>query len=524
MASCRPAFLLTIKKGAHAQPRSLLARAGAALGVPLYVMDARLLWDIDSGRMRKIDGLSTACSGSSDDECVFLAPNSGVSSIIALSPCILYIEGLDALIADIQGISSASGTGDADAAMQTWCAGVRRFMLEVQEACDNRTLSYRSTALTAGSTRRVVVISSSSEEMLPREVHKTFPATLRLEAASVQVDNIDHIPKSSMADILSSIPVRLKESVRTALNTLGASSSSCNMLISEAQRQAMQRTNMPNWFQTAGIRHDDVNRAASVECRDEESLDSSQLELLTESDVRAAAQVLQRAYDCLADDTKVSSNIAAVLWKDIGGLDQVRSEILDMVELPRKKPELFPPGCKTLVARAVATECDMHFMSVKGPELLDVYVGESEANVRKTFAQARANQPSRGRGGDGDAGIFVIGATNRPDLLDAALLRPGRFDRAVYLPPCREVVSKLAVLEAQTRTVQLADDVDLSAVAGVLPADVTGADIGAELRQRARKNAVRLSELLQAVRAVRPSVSAAELQHYETLARTYGDS
>ena len=226
------------------------------------------------------------------------------------------------------------------------------------------------------------------------------------------------------------------------------------------------------------------------------------------------------------------SNISPVRWTDIGGMETVRQEIMDIFYLPSQHPNLFtkdvprrrsmllygPPGTgKTYVARAVATECQMHFISVKGPELLDMYVGESEKNVREVFSFARTCAPSviffdeldslapaRGRGKSGagvmdrivsqilaeidslgkeDKEVFIIGATNRPDLLDPALLRPGRFDRKIFVTVCTDIYSKEAVLKAQTKSYSLKEDVDLLQVAEALPAKVSGADIAGICRQ-----------------------------------------
>lgn len=184
-----------------------------------------------------------------------------------------------------------------------------------------------------------------------------------------------------------------------------------------------------------------------------------------------------------------------------------------------------PPGCgKTLLAKAVAHECSSNFISIKGPELLTMWFGESEANVREVFDKARGASPcvlffdeldsvgtARGSGG-GDAGgagdrvlnqlltemdgvgskknLFFIGATNRPDILDEALIRPGRLDQLIYIP-LPDKASRVNVFKAVLRKSPIAPNVNMDFLAE-LTEGFTGADC-TELCQRATKAAIRES-------------------------------
>ncbi|CAL5012304.1 unnamed protein product [Urochloa decumbens] len=230
--------------------------------------------------------------------------------------------------------------------------------------------------------------------------------------------------------------------------------------------------------------------------------------------------------------------VPKVSWEDIGGLEGVKLELQETVQYPVEHPEMFemfgmspsrgvlfygPPGCgKTMLAKAIAKECKANFISVKGPELLTMWYGESEANVRGLFDRARAAAPCilffdeldsiavRRGNSVGDAGgtsdrvlnqlltemdginakktVFVIGATNRPDIIDPAMLRPGRLDQLIYIPLPDEQ-SRLQIFTSCLRRSPVSRRVHLPALAR-LTAGFSGADI-TEICQRACKLAVR---------------------------------
>jgi ribosome biogenesis ATPase len=228
------------------------------------------------------------------------------------------------------------------------------------------------------------------------------------------------------------------------------------------------------------------------------------------------------------------ATVPDVSWKDIGALSSIREELTLSVLEPISHPERFealglplpagvllygPPGCgKTLLAKAIANESGANFISVKGPELLDKYVGESERAVRVVFERARSSSPCiiffdeldslcPKRGSDGGSGgggvservvnqlltemdgldsrrsVFVIAATNRPELIDPAMLRPGRLDKLLYVPlPSPE--DRLSILRALSTKIKLAPDVDLHAIAHNPHATgFSGADCAALLRE-----------------------------------------
>ena len=288
---------------------------------------------------------------------------------------------------------------------------------------------------------------------------------------------------------------------------------------------------------------------------------------------------------------EVFVEVPDVTWDEVGGLETTKERLRETIQWPLEYPEVFdqldmaaakgvlmygPPGTgKTLLAKAVANESESNFISIKGPELLNKFVGESEKGVREVFSKARENAPTivffdeidsiateRG-GGTTDSGVgervvsqllteldglealedvVVIATTNRPDLIDSALLRPGRLDRHVHVPVPGEDARR-KILDVHTEHKPLADDVDLAAIArrtdGYVGADLEAVAreasmsasrefIGSVTREEVRESVgnvrVTMAHFEQALEEVNPSVTPETRERYDEIEQQFEQS
>jgi transitional endoplasmic reticulum ATPase len=287
---------------------------------------------------------------------------------------------------------------------------------------------------------------------------------------------------------------------------------------------------------------------------------------------------------------EVFVEVPDVKWEDIGGLSSIKQELQEAVEWPLKYQGVFayadamppkgillygPPGTgKTLMAKAAANESEANFISIKGPELLSKWVGESEKGVREVFRKARqaapciiffdevdAIAPRRGGGMGADShvterlisqllteldgleiltNVVVIAATNRPDIIDPALLRPGRFDRLLYVPP-PDKNSRMQIIKIHTKKKPLAEDINMDDLVGHTEG-YTGADIASlasaavmlALREHVAKYKdpkeadshqqelkIHMKHFEDAMKKIRP-LSVQELDMYRQIAQQFG--
>jgi transitional endoplasmic reticulum ATPase len=255
-----------------------------------------------------------------------------------------------------------------------------------------------------------------------------------------------------------------------------------------------------------------------------------------------------------------------VWWKDVGGLDDVKESLTDNLISAMREPTKFtkmgikppkgaliygPPGCgKTMIARALATESGANMILVKGPELLSKWVGESEKGIREIFRKAKASSPcvvifdeldslARSKSGEGGVSetvlsqllteieegvssrVVVVGITNRPDVLDNSLLRTGRLDLVLYVPPPDEK-GRLEIIKILTAKMPLDKDVNLQEIA-VATQNYSGADLAALCRESVikamRNNSVKISskDFANSLKQVRASITKEVDQWYNTV-------
>jgi len=268
--------------------------------------------------------------------------------------------------------------------------------------------------------------------------------------------------------------------------------------------------------------------------------------------------------------------VPRVSWADVGGLENVKQQLRESVEWPLSQPEVFkrlgitpprgillygPPGTgKTLLAKAVANESDANFISIKGPEVMSKWVGESEKAVRELFKKAKQVSPSivfldeldaiapkRGTysgshvtesvvnqlltsidGLESMEGVVVIGATNRPDIIDQSLLRPGRFDRLI-LTPVPDLSVRKEVLKIHTKSIPLTSDVLLDTLAERTDG-FSGADIEAlcreaamiALRENIKIKKVEMKHFEEALKNIRPSLTEELIKYYQAVSKDLG--
>ncbi|KAK0734957.1 hypothetical protein B0T26DRAFT_631866 [Lasiosphaeria miniovina] len=392
---------------------------------------------------------------------------------------------------------------------------------------------------------RVLVATTTEVEKIPDGIRALFTHELEMNAPD------EGEREGIIRTVLDSRGVALDPEVDLGSIALKTAALVAGDLVDVVERALVaQRTRLEQ------LSAKSTNEDKAVTVRDVQVAGGSAAAGLTKHDFEVAVDAARKNFA----DAIGAPKIPNVTWDDVGGLNNVKEAVTETIQLPLERPELFakgmkkrsgilfygPPGTgKTLLAKAIATEYSLNFFSVKGPELLNMYIGESEANVRRVFQRARDARPcvvffdeldsvapKRGNQGDsggvmdrivsqllaeldgmsgggddsGGSGVFVIGATNRPDLLDQALLRPGRFDKMLYLGVSDTHEKQLTIMEALTRKFTLHPSVSLRAVAEKLPFTYTGADFYALCSDAMLKAVTRQASLVDSkIRALNNS-------------------
>jgi peroxin-6 len=334
---------------------------------------------------------------------------------------------------------------------------------------------------------RILIATANEVDQVPDGVRALFTHELEMGAPD----------ESEREAILRSVVDELGVTLEPALD-LNSIALKTAALVAGDLVDVVERASLAQQFRLEALCSKNAHEDTLLTVRDVQIAGGPLARSLTAADFEVAVEAARKNFS----DSIGAPKIPNVTWDDVGGLSNVKDAVTETIQLPLERPELFakgmkkrsgilfygPPGTgKTLLAKAIATEYSLNFFSVKGPELLNMYIGESEANVRRVFQRARDARPcvvffdeldsvapKRGNqgdsggvmdrivsqllaeldgmsGGDDAGGVFVVGATNRPDLLDPALLRPGRFDKMLYLGVSDTHEKQLTILEALTR-------------------------------------------------------------------------
>ncbi|KYM82398.1 Peroxisomal biogenesis factor 6 [Atta colombica] len=366
---------------------------------------------------------------------------------------------------------------------------IQKFGKTIEGQKDERAISFFSTEITTlyNSRRRfpLIIIAASDETDIPSELQRFFIETIHVKPLN----------QNKRAELISWL--LFNRNLKTIADLSKVAGLCSDFKVADLLALSLHATK----FRCKLMSH--ANQRCTL--------------TLEQEDFDRAYEYMQSVYF----DSKGAPHIPEVHWEDIGGLADLKHEIIRKIQLPLLNAFGFgqsglllygPPGTgKTLLAKAVATEYQIHFLSIKGSEVLNMYVGQSEKNVRQIFKRARSAAPcivffdeldslapNRGRSGDSggvmdrvvsqllaemdgleeSGNIFIIGATNRPDLIDPALLRPGRFDKMLYVGIHSDSESKFSVLKAQTRKFMFQENGhELKRIADQLPDNVTGADL-----------------------------------------------
>ncbi|KAF9198235.1 Peroxisome biosynthesis protein pex1, partial [Haplosporangium sp. Z 27] len=430
------------------------------------------------------------------------------------SPSILFLEDLDRLIpAEVEHADSFRSRQIAEVFLQIATKMCKRFDRIAIVATAQQQASVHPSLVTSHLLSEIIRLTppgkTERKEML-QSLMETGPAILQRS-----------LPQIDLVSVASKTEGYLAADLKAFLERTVHEGAVRNIAVQVANRKGEEDTARAAEKNTSGQSSSAVDSAQQESTQLSGSSSSEDDFTLTQADFLKAQEGFVPSS---LRGVKLQSS--ATSWLDIGGLNETRKVLLETLEWPTKYSSIFSqcplrlrsglllfghPGCgKTLLASAVAKECGLNFISVKGPELLNKYIGASEKSVRDLFERAQAAKPcvlffdefdsiapKRGHdstgvtdrvvnqmltqmdGAEGLDGVYVLAATSRPDLIDPALLRPGRLDKSLLcgMPDMKE---RFEILTCLARKMEVAEDVDLMECARRTEG-LTGADLQAVL-------------------------------------------